>query len=167
MKTLSRRSCVVLSPLWFCWFGSACESLLLGELCVHSPAQLQDAQQTRTNIGRLSRPITHVGRLTESAHSGVATFTLTPSGTMMSFAMTVTGMELARVFVNHVLPSGFHKIRHHGWQHPGREMDVEETGGRAWRRACFFCCGLRLANAPNLCPQCGGVALLRVCQWQY
>ena len=129
------------------------------------------------------------------------TFTMTPSGTKQTIAKTVTGMEFVRGFVQHVLPSGFHKIRYYGprrlgggWrgQREGVEprprrvasvhrfdkcqwnqrlgafrvprsstrhaivrRDVAAAGWRVWRWGCFFCCGLCLANAPNLCPRCG------------
>ena len=39
----------------------------------------------------------------------------TPSGTKRTKRRTVTGEEFTRGFLQHVLPSGFQKVRHYGW----------------------------------------------------
>ena len=40
----------------------------------------------------------------------------TPSGNNRSKRRTVSGEEFTRGFLQHVLPSGFQKVRHYGWQ---------------------------------------------------
>jgi hypothetical protein len=55
------------------------------------------------------------------------TFSMTPSGMKNSITKRVTGTEFVRGFVQHVLPTGFHKVRYYGWQNPRRKIDVEEV----------------------------------------
>ena len=90
------------------------------------------------------------------------TFTMTPSGTKQAIAKTVTGMEFVRGFAQHVLPSGFHKIRYYGWQHPRRKIDVEEIRWLACvATGLFFLLRFmpreRPESLPALrCEHCGG-----------
>ena len=39
--------------------------------------------------------------------------------------MTVTADEFIRRFLQHVLPSGFQKVRHYGFAHPRQRIDRE------------------------------------------
>lgn len=89
-------------------------------------------------------------------------FSMTPSGTKQRITRTVTGKEFVRGFVQHVLPTGFHKIRYYGWQHPRRKIDVEEIRWLACvAMGLFFL--LRFAAVeraealpPLACFHCGG-----------
>lgn len=53
-------------------------------------------------------------RILECAESTV-TFRNTPSGTKTTETRTVEGWKFVRGFLQHVLPSGFRKIRYYGW----------------------------------------------------
>jgi hypothetical protein len=53
------------------------------------------------------------------------TFTYRKSGSRRLRAMTVTAEEFIRRFLQHVLPSGFQKIRHYGFAHGRQRIDRE------------------------------------------
>lgn len=55
---------------------------------------------------------------------GRVTFTYRKSGRRYR-AMTVTAEEFIRRFLQHVLPRGFQKVRHYGFAHPRRRIDLE------------------------------------------
>jgi len=50
--------------------------------------------------------------------AGLVTFTFRKSGTNAYKPMTVSAEEFIRRFLQHVLPSGFQKVRHFGFAHP-------------------------------------------------
>jgi hypothetical protein len=90
------------------------------------------------------------------------TFSMTPSGTKKSLTKRVTGKEFVRGFVQHVLPTGFHKIRYYGWQHPRRKIDLDEVRWLACAAMGLFFL-LRFAPVerpeelpPLTCVHCGG-----------
>ncbi len=56
---------------------------------------------------------------------GRVTFSYRKSGSRRWRTMTVTADEFIRRFLQHVLPSGFQKIRHFGFCHPRRQIDFE------------------------------------------
>ena len=56
---------------------------------------------------------------------GRVTFTFRKSGSRGWRTMTVTADEFIRRFLQHVLPSGFQKVRHYGFAHPQRGIDIE------------------------------------------
>jgi hypothetical protein len=56
---------------------------------------------------------------------GRVTFTYRPSGSRRYRSMTVTAEEFIRRFLQHVLPSGFQKVRHYGFAHPRHRTDWE------------------------------------------
>ena len=56
---------------------------------------------------------------------GRVTFTFRKSGSRRWRTMTVTADEFIRRFLQHVLPSGFQKVRHYGFAHPRRGIDIE------------------------------------------
>jgi hypothetical protein len=39
--------------------------------------------------------------------------------------MTLTADEFIRRFLQHVLPTGFQKVRHYGFAHPRQQLDWE------------------------------------------
>ena len=54
------------------------------------------------------------------------TYKVVPSGTAKAVTRRVPGTEFVRGFLQHVLPRGFHKVRHYGWLNPRRKVDLEE-----------------------------------------
>jgi hypothetical protein len=57
--------------------------------------------------------------------TGNVTFTYRPSGTSVYKPMTVSAEEFIRRFLQHVLPSGFQKVRHFGFAHPRAKTNWE------------------------------------------
>ncbi len=57
--------------------------------------------------------------------TGAVTFTYRPSGTSSYKPMRVSAEEFIRRFLQHVLPSGFQKIRHFGFAHPRANTNWE------------------------------------------
>jgi len=99
------------------------------------------------------------------------TFSMTPSGTQRSVTKRVSGQEFVRGFVQHVLPTGFHKVRYYGWQHARRKLDPEEIRWLACAAVGLFFL-LRFAASeqseplpPLTCPQCGGEMQLVGVTW--
>ena len=97
---------------------------------------------------------------------GHVTFTYRQSGSQRYRAMTVTAEEFIRRFLQHVLPRGFQKVRHYGFAHPRRRIDLE------WLKILVTVTlnsvyvlivaakPLAVTHGPT-CPDCGG-ALTRV-----
>jgi len=56
---------------------------------------------------------------------GRVTFTYRPRGSRRDRAMTVTAEEFIRRFLQHVLPRGFQKVRHYGFNHSRPAIDRE------------------------------------------
>jgi len=56
---------------------------------------------------------------------GLVTFTVRKSGTSSYKPMTVSAEEFLRRFLQHVLPSGFQKVRHFGFAHPRAKTNRE------------------------------------------
>ena len=56
---------------------------------------------------------------------GRVTFTYRKSGSRRPRAMTLTADEFIRRFLQHVLPRGFHKVRHYGFAHPRQRVNFE------------------------------------------
>jgi hypothetical protein len=56
---------------------------------------------------------------------GRVTFTYRKRGSGQYRTMTVTAEEFIRRFLQHVLPSGLHKVRHFGFAHPRHKTDWE------------------------------------------
>ena len=76
-------------------------------------------------------------------------------------------MEFMHRFLQHVLPSGFMKVRYYGFLHPGCSISLEEIADMI-REAC----GLTIADADAtetvsaarttpVCPVCGGTMVCR------
>ena len=92
---------------------------------------------------------------------GRVTFTYRRSGSRRYRKMTVTAEEFIRRFLQHVLPSGFQKVRHYGFAHSRRKID------REWLPMLVTVTlnlvyvltvrakPLPLKHAPT-CPDCGG-----------
>ena len=53
------------------------------------------------------------------------TFSYTPSGTKRSVTRQVSGREFVRGFLQHTLPSKFHRIRYYGWASPNSRLKFQ------------------------------------------
>ena len=60
------------------------------------------------------------------------TFSYTPSGEKQSKTRSVTGTEFVRGFVQHVLPSGYQKIRYYGWMSSNSRVDLDMVKWLVW-----------------------------------
>ena len=56
--------------------------------------------------------------------SGLVTFMVKPSGQRRYRPLTVTAEEFIRRFLQHVLPTGFQKVRHFGFMHKRSKVSV-------------------------------------------
>lgn len=65
-------------------------------------------------------------RRIEAVDEQSVTYRYTPSGSHRSKTKTVSGQEFVRGFLQHVLPKGFQKVRHYGWQgaHSKTKLDT-------------------------------------------
>lgn len=91
------------------------------------------------------------------------TFEYTPSGTKETKTRPVLGGEFVRGFVQHVLPSGFQKVRYYGWMSPNSRTSLEEIRWLVWLFLGWtFWLGSGYAPqalikpATLRCSQCGG-----------
>ena len=74
-------------------------------------------------------------------------------------------MEFLRRFLQHVLPTGFMKVRYYGFMNPNCRVCLDHI-----RTLIKTTCGFDLAlpktalepNRPITCPRCGGVLKLRL-----
>jgi len=60
------------------------------------------------------------------------TYRYTPSGTDRSKTKTVSGQEFVRGFLQHVLPKGFQKVRHYGWQGAHAKTRLDTVKWLVW-----------------------------------
>src|SRR5207249_11484243 len=97
-----------------------------------------------------------------SCADGRVTFSYRRSGSNRWRKMTVDALEFLRRFLQHVLPSGFQKVRHYGFLSPNSQQSIE-----AVRWLITLHAGLvyqllgplpaQPPTAPRLrCPACGG-----------
>jgi hypothetical protein len=66
-------------------------------------------------------------RRIESCENGQVRFRYTPSGKRKERIMQLDAMEFLRRFLQHVLPKGFHKVRHYGFLHPNSRHSIESV----------------------------------------
>jgi hypothetical protein len=93
--------------------------------------------------------------------TGMVTFTYRPSGTSSYKPLPVSAEEFIRRFLQHVLPSGFQKVRHFGFAHPRAKtqwewlsMLVTVTLNMVY---VLTVTAKPLVEKPTLrCPECGG-----------
>jgi hypothetical protein len=97
-----------------------------------------------------------------SCEDGRVTFSYRKSGSNRWRKMTVDADEFIRRFLQHVLPSGFPKVRHYGFLSPNSRVSIEAV---RWLIALFHGLVHRLvtepkpgpADAPHgVCAACGG-----------
>ena len=102
-----------------------------------------------------------------SCDDGQVTFTYRRVGSNRRRTMTLDAMELLRRFLQHVLPSGFQKVRSYGFLSPAAAMALEVVRWLiALHNGAMYVLGAQRAEesaAPAVlsCPVCGG-ALVRL-----
>ena len=88
-----------------------------------------------------------------------------PSGQRKYRSMPLTVIEFIRRWLQHVLPSGFHRVRHYGFMNGHSKCSLEEV---RWLIAVandqlhYLACGVEFvmaAAAKMTCPQCGGAMI--------
>ena len=97
------------------------------------------------------------------------TYRYTPSGSPRSRTRTVTGEQFVQGFLQHVLPTGFQKIRYYGFRHSHSSLSWEGVKWLVWLFLGWtFWLGSGHAPQeapsplpPRTCHFCGGV-LVRV-----
>lgn len=100
-------------------------------------------------------------RIVSCTDQGV-TYRYTPSGTRSSKQRTVSGLEFALGFLQHVLPRGFQKVRYYGWMSPNSRIRTEEVRWLVWLFLgwTFTLAMLARKEEPssplNRCADCGG-----------
>ena len=92
---------------------------------------------------------------------GVVTFTVRRSGTSVYKPMSVSAEEFIRRFLQHVLPSGFQKVRHFGFAHTRAKTNWEWLSMLVTVTLNIVYVLTVTAKAPAmkrvlLCPECGG-----------
>jgi len=97
-----------------------------------------------------------------SCDRGKVTFLYKKSGSRRWRTMIVDAMEFIRRFLQHVLPSGFQKVRHYGFLHPQCKMPIEAV---RWLASLYYdlmfvlVCHVQVVGIqrPKLCcASCGG-----------
>ena len=101
-------------------------------------------------------------RVTEGPdRKGIVTFSYKPSGTNRYKTMTVAAEEFLRRFLQHVLPSGFQKVRHFGFQHKRAKTNWEWLSMLVTvtlNMVYTLTVSMRPVQAKRslICPDCGG-----------
>ncbi|GAA4465629.1 IS91 family transposase [Novipirellula rosea] len=100
------------------------------------------------------------------------TYTVRPSKSVRTMTQKVEGESFVRGFAQHVLPSGFQKIRHYGWMSPNSKIKLDQVRWLVW---LFLGWTFWLASGhapqekpltqPLRCSDCGGQ--LRVVEVTY
>ena len=85
----------------------------------------------------------------------------TPSGTKRSQSREVTGQEFVRGFLQHVLPSNFHRVRYYGFLSPNSKLSLGWVRMLVWfyRGWCNWLAMQDVEEVPKrpvLCRECGG-----------
>jgi Putative transposase/Transposase zinc-binding domain len=102
-----------------------------------------------------------------SCDDGRVTFTYRRVGSNRRRTMTLDAMEFLRRFLQHVLPSGFQKVRSYGFLSPAGAMALEMVRWLiALHNGVMYVLGAQRVEAPAAaavlsCPVCGG-ALVRL-----
>jgi hypothetical protein len=96
------------------------------------------------------------------------TYRYTPSGSKCSLTRTVEGPQFVRGFLQHVLPSGFQKVRHYGWMSPNNRVSLDLVRWLVWLFLGWtYWLGSGHAPPPKprlrpdaKCPDCGATLVL-------
>lgn len=94
-----------------------------------------------------------------NSENGKVTFKYRKTGSSRQRQMTLEDMEFMRRFLQHVLPSGFMKVRYYGFLNPNSGLALEEV--RAMIELCHeFNAEMPVVDVkpikPVVCPNCGG-----------
>ncbi len=101
----------------------------------------------------------------ESLDDGTLLLQVKPSGERKYRPMPLTVIEFIRRWLQHVLPSGLHRVRHYGFLSPHSKTSLGEV---RWLIAVanglfyYLACGVELvmaAAARMTCPKCGGAMI--------
>jgi len=126
---------------------------------------LQAAGDGRASLRYLAPYVFRVAigdRRIVSYDDGKVTFTYRRSGSNRVRKMTLEAMEFIRRFLQHVLPSGFQKVRHYGFLSPNSGTSIEAV---RWlvtvHNGATFALVAKRAEEPAApptprCPACGG-----------
>ena len=91
------------------------------------------------------------------------TYRVTPSGSKQSVSRRATGQQFVSGFVQHILPSGFQKIRYYGFMSPNCKLKMENVrwlvwlyrGWTYWLGSAMFQPEIKPRRGP-VCSDCGG-----------
>ena len=91
------------------------------------------------------------------------TYTVRPSKSNRTVSRRVDGPSFVRGFAQHVLPSGFQKIRHYGWMSPNSNISLDEVKWLVWLfvgwtywLASGYAPSEKPLTTPLRCSDCGG-----------
>lgn len=132
---------------------------------VHSQA-VGDGRTSLTYLAPYVFRVAISDRRIVSCEDGQVTFLYRKSGTSHWRKMTLEAMEFIRRFLQHVLPSGFQKVRHYGFLSPNSGESIESL---QWLVAAHYdlmylllCFTIDVAReSPRIrCDQCGQMMVL-------
>jgi hypothetical protein len=102
----------------------------------------------------------------ESCDEQTVTFRYTPSKSKKSKTRPVAGNEFIRGFLQHVLPSGYQKIRYYGWMSQNHRMAIDRVRWLVWLYLgwTFWLASLPvkppIVREPVRCARCGNTMRL-------
>ena len=107
-------------------------------------------------------------RIVKVDQEGVA-YQVKPSGTGRWMNRHATGEQFVRSFVQHILPSGFQKVRYYGFMSPNSKLQLADAGWLVWLWSGenywigppITPTGHRTTLQPR-CSACGGVMILEL-----
>ena len=126
----------------------------------------QAAGDGRTSLQYLAPYVFRVAigdRRIVSCDDQTVTFSYRKSGSNRWRTMTLEAMEFIRRFLQHVLPSGFQKVRHYGFLSPNSKLPLEAVRWlvtlQAGQLFLLLSQSLLVMPAPPrlCCPECGGL----------
>ena len=100
----------------------------------------------------------------ESVDESSVTYRVRPSKSHRTTSRTVDGSTFVRSFAQHVLPSGFQKIRHYGWMSANSRIKLDKVAwlvwlylGWTWWLGSGHAPQPKPLTQPLLCAECGEV----------
>ncbi len=128
---------------------------------VHSQA-VGDGQASLKYLAPYVYRVAISDRRIVACEDGKVTFSYRRSGSNRWRKMTVDAFEFIRRFLQHVLPTGFPKVRHYGFLSPNSRMSIDAVRWLVtlhhWLTYRLVCSAPQEgANGPRIrCPRCGG-----------
>ncbi len=136
--------------------GELPKSLWDQEWVVFSKPVTQGPEKVLGYLGRYIHRTAISDRSIRSLHDGQVTFEYRDHRSARRCTMTLPVLEFLRRFLQHVLPRGFHQVRHLGMLHPSSRAALRRLQLILWREAGRF---PPETPAPKLtlvsCPVCG------------